>query len=496
MIKISFYNVVWVRTDEFNMKIPLLLLNGDIALGVNQWLLRYIRSGSSATVIAEAIRAIGHLYDFWMTKEMTSIGEYEVKNLMADFIDAKRHGTGVHCTANKGHFLHDMMLDWKPVKPSNIRSTYLNYINDFDKWQTAVHGSERINPSEKRFLNAYEQYLDEKMRRGWDMFLHLDKARDKRKEEFKDDINPRLIKREKRLKQKAVKCFPPDRFIELIESCRNPRDKLLFLLYGAGSLRSSEPLQFFLTDIGGKDSQGQLNVNLDDPELGQYQWQKDGKKVTTTRSEYIITNYKNEHLPLGHPLRNLIPRSAIIDINDSQHAGFKGMSFGATDLSLNKDDTNIYWCSAELGRYAARLYQEYCNAYIYSNPFTQKPNPARWPHHPWAFINISEGNYGMPLSKTALKAIWKRACDRIDLSGYGIHSLRHLFGFYCANVNKLGIGELSIMLHHSNISSTKVYYHLSDPQLRIKLAEAQGVNPKVLGLKEDFQYQIPSSWNN
>tara|TARA_Y100000310_G_scaffold100423_2_gene98305 strand:- start:15471 stop:17117 length:1647 start_codon:yes stop_codon:yes gene_type:complete len=494
MTKFSFYDVVWVRTNEFNMKIPLILLSGDIALGVNQWLLRYVRSGSSATTISNAIRAIGHLYDFWITRELSEGSEYEVKNLLAEFIDAKRYGTGKHCIAAKSHFLHNIMLDWKPVKPANIKATYLNYINDFDKWQSIVHGAEKMNPSEKRFLNSYEKYLDEKQRRSWDMFLHLDKARSKTKEVYKNEAAPRSIVKANRLKNKAAKCFPPDKFIELIESCKNPRDKLLFLLYGAGSLRSCEPLQFFLTDVGGKDVQGQLKVHLTDPELGDYKWEKDGKFVTTTRTEYIVTNYKNEYLPSGHPLKNLVPRSSILDINDSQHAGYKGMSFGATDIKNNKTDMGIYWCSVDIGRYAATVFKEYCDTYIYNNPFTNNANPSLWPHHPWLFINISKEHYGLPLSVTSLKGIWKRACARIGLSGYGIHSLRHLFGFYCANVNKLDIGDLSIMLHHSNPSSTSVYYHLSDPQLRIKLAESQGINLAVLGIKADFQYQIPQSW--
>ena len=496
MQRFSFYHKVWVNTDEFHHKIPLVIFSGELAIGFNQWLLRYIRSGASATTVDKTIRAMGHLYDFYVARRLLYGNDYNPKHLIAEFIDAKRFGTGTNSIAKEGHFTHNLFLDWLPLKNYNIRSSYLHFINDFDKWQAIAHDAERLNPSEEHFLNSYEKFLDFKNRAQWDMFIHLDGARRKTKTIHQNDVTTRKAKREKSLKKRSAKCFPPDKFIELIETCRNPRDKLIFLILGAGSLRRCEPLNFFLDDLGGEDPIGQLKINLADPQSESYKWEKDGKEVTTTREEYIIHQFKNHDLPDNHPLRDLGPRDAILDPNDGLHTGFKGMTFGTTDMTINADDTNIYWCSPELGIYAAKLFKEYCDSYIYNNSHTGFPNPQRWPYHPYAFINITKNDYGMPLSLSALKQIWNRACKRLGITGYGLHSLRHLFAFYCANVLKIPLEKLSIMMHHSDVSSTQIYYQLSSTEIKAEIAKAHGVAPSLLNLAPDFEYNIPGHWND
>ena len=133
------------------------------------------------------------------------------------------------------------------------------------------------------------------------------------------------------------------------------------------------------------------------------------------------------------------------------------------------------------------------------NPYIGRSNPKGWPHHPWFFININKADYGMPFSVSGFKQMWIRAKKRIGLKGkrLGRHSLRHLFGFYCANVLGLSLVEVQTLMHHSDPSSTRTYFSLSLKNVRQKLVDAFNDNPTalaVLKIAKDFKFKIPRSW--
>lgn len=507
----SFYSIKWIRTIEFpTTDIPIMYFDGEPAIGVNQWIIGLIKQGITPSSLEEAMRAIGHLYNFHKVLTIHESGNYNTNRFLEKFLDAKMYGTNQYCTLNRESYLKYVFLGWKPVAPKSIKSTYLKHINDFDKFQSTFHGAERLNPSEIQFLSSYEKYLEFKRRSEWDSLLHLFPSQEHEKENYAHDMQEsRTHKRARRLSDRIKKCFPADKFIELIETLGNPRDKLIFLMYGGGSLRRSEPNHIFFDDILGVDRNGMLRVRLDDPTYGLIQWtDTDGKKRKTTRKEYIEINFTNAHLPLSHPLRNLQSRDQVLNRSNGMHSGFKGMTFLDASFTNSEDssrDGELFWCTPELGRYAAKVFNEYMNTYIYKNPHTGGINPKGWPGHPWLFIKLTKNDYGLPLTNSAINACLKRVLKKMGLSdkGLGVHSLRHLFGFYGASVLGLDIETLSGMFHHSDISSTQVYYHLSDSTVRQHLLEAHlkrtgddSSFPAVIDFNQQFHYQYPEHWKN
>ena len=504
METVTFYSVKWITTQEFGTTlVPFVFFDGEATTSVNQWFYKLIKEGVAATKLETSIRAIGHLYNFYKVWSTLHGEDFNPERLIADFIDAKKYGTDQYCISTSKPLLKSLFLDWKPVREDNIRKTYLNHINDFDKWQSLFHGADRLNPSEERFLSDYESYLDFKDRSGWDMLLHLSPSRSKTKEEFKVSMQNRSGARAAKLQNRIKKCFPVDRFIEAIESLSSPRDKLLFLLYGAGSLRRSEPLHIFFEDVLGVDSLGQLEVRLADPVYGRFDWvDVDGRSRQTTRAEYIMQQFKNTHLPKSHPLKDLVPRDRHLNRDSQYYAGFKGMTFGDDLITHDEQtvDSTVFWCSPELGKYAAKVFNEYAQNFIYKNPYTGKPNPAGWPYHPWLFIKLKESDYGIPLTIGSIKSTLRRLLKKMGLKGYGLHSFRHLFGFYVANVLGLPSSTLQAMLHHGDPSSTQIYYHLSNQKVRNEILLANNVDPKrakelMFDLNANFQYQYPKNWS-
>jgi hypothetical protein len=497
METITHTSVKWVYTKEFGNKlIPIVYFDGQITFTANQWIHSLIEQGFGASKLERYIRALTHFFSFYNALLISTQQEPEYRNLFAMFIDAKKYGTDSYCSSTSHPYLENLFLNWHPSDISNIKSNYLNLLNDFDKWQSIYHGAERLNPSEERFLTAYEQYQEFKTKEKWDPFLHLSPSGSKTKEVSK--VSLQQHRRFNKTQARVSKTFPPDRFIELIESLKNPRDKLYCLILGAGSLRGSEPLHLFHDDFIGKDEYGQLKIRIADPEVGEYVWEdKNGKVITGTRATYIVQNFNNEHLGEYSPLRNLMPRTAYINRDSRQSAGFKGMTF--TEEPDDNGEHFLFWCDPLLGRYAYKVYEEYRDTYINTNIVTGKPHPKGWPHHPWFFINIDKAGYGLPFTVSASKKMWDRAKERIGIKGYrlGRHSLRHLFGFYCANAIGLQPHEVQTYMHHSSADSTNVYYHLSNKDVRQKLIDAFDGNPTALAVSQiakNFRYKIPRSW--
>lgn len=189
-----FYSIKWVRTTEFPKDdIPIMYFDGEPAIGVNQWILGMIKQGITPSSLEDAMRAIGHLYDFHKVLTVHYGNNYNTDLLMEQFLDAKMYGTDEFCTLRTDSYLKYAYLGWKPVKPRSIKSTYLKHINDFDKFQSTFHGADRLNPSEITFMTSYEKYQEFQRRSEWDALLHLFPSKSDEKEQHEYDVQTNRI---------------------------------------------------------------------------------------------------------------------------------------------------------------------------------------------------------------------------------------------------------------------------------------------------------------
>lgn len=509
------YEIVWIHDEDFEERLfPLVYLaDGLPGYAINQYIYYLMEIGTQDTKLENTVRALCHLYAFSCARYGNRpLTDAESCTLIADFLDAKQYGTDHHCTRTAPRFswLKTLGLHWEPLLFSrrasggNTIKLYLAGITEFDKWQDAYYLTKRLSPTEQHFMNAWERFRDFKKRTKWDMLLHLAKSRHGAVERHQQGIQNRLglgHRRHQSTPVKNKKAFPPDSLIDLIEKAGNVRDKMLFLMMAGGSLRRSEPLHLFRQDVEGMDQMGSAMIRLEDPEVGMIEWQQDGKNVSGTRNEYFhkYWDQKNIELPVAHPLRYLRPRSQMGRRNQGMNAGFKGMMLSAGDSSLKAvsgfadgreyDTHHLWWIDPRIGAYWYELFEEYEETYLIHNPFNGEKNPLGWPYHPWLFIRIDHDGYGMPMTITAMKALWKRTKERLGIQGkLGWHSLRHYFGYYCANVLGLPMETVQIFMHHTSITSTETYYHLSHGKIRNELTVAQ---LKSIGREELLPYIIP-----
>ena len=275
----------------------------------------------------------------------------------------------------------------------------------------------------------------------------------------------------------------------LFDCARNPRDELLLLFMFCGGERVSEPLHHFRSDIEGQNSFGELLVRMADPRTGLTEWMDDnGVMQYDTRDGYFEKMWRNEHLGREHKLYRLRPRDTY-GLKDPLYVGFKGMTFhdsdgsaamGTDPLGRLYDVNYMWWIDPRVGARAQIAYENYRNQCLLRNYNTKKLMPEGWLNHPWLFINLEAGdNYGEPMSYAAIKALWTTLLERlynkhgIDLRGKKLrwHSLRHFYGWYCANVLEMTLQQTAAMMHHGSMLSTEVYFKLSAINVRAELTK-------------------------
>lgn len=506
---------------------PLVLLgDGQPGYIINQWIYHLVDGGMGPSNLDLHVRALKHLYAFTNARfHQGDFDECARQGLIAAFIDAKRHGTDHYCTTEKPHlkYLKDLRLNWKKTPHDSTIRRYVEAINAFDKWQATFHGAPRLNPSEKQFMSAWEIYQDFKHRKNWDPLVHLHTARTHEKEKHQVQVvRPYEHRRRQGQKPKIKKAFPLVHLFKLLECVNNPRDELLLLFMAGGSLRKSEPLHLFRTDIEPQNEWGELVVRLEDPEDGMTEWVDDDNIVQHgTRTQCFEKKWRNEHLPKTHPLRGLRPRCTYGN-KDMLYVGYKGMTFGESDganvfgedsLGRHYDVHYLWWLDPRFGARAQYVYEKYRNECLLRNWNTKEPMPAGWLErkHPWLFINLTPKSYGEPLSYGSLESLWRNLLERlatqhgVDLrgKGLGMHSLRHLYGWYCASVLRLDVTVTKMMMHHGSVESTEVYFRLSAATAK-KLLTTQYL--KSLGYSDyDIQFLIipgtpkldfPDTWLN
>ncbi|MEX3969743.1 hypothetical protein [Paraburkholderia caribensis] len=208
----------------------------------------------------------------------------DAEALIAEFLSAKFNGTDLPDGSRR------LGLFWKPVRRKTVKR-YLAALNAFDKWQQTFHDSRRLNPSELHVMNAWEIYSEFVRRTKWDPMLHLYPAKSKQEEKFAIDV-PHYHKRFSSSARALPKAFPLNRFVDLVESCKNPRDKMIYLQMFGLALRESEPLHLYTEDIFGASIIGEARIRLDDPETGGWEWQDKDHPRKACRP-VLFSNSKN-----------------------------------------------------------------------------------------------------------------------------------------------------------------------------------------------------------
>ncbi len=232
-----------------------------------------------------------------------------------------------------------------------------------------------------------------------------------------------------------IKAFPFHIFDELLKLAK-PRERLLYILYGACAARLNQALNLTFYDL----DYSSKNVWLIDPKSNdQLGYQGIGRKYFL-KNEYAIN----------------------IEI-DRNHNKF---NFKYPIPTNYKSRTPLMWLNSNY-----RLL--FFNTLVEYSPV---PESIRKPRHPFFFVRRT----GKRLSSDEVYKSFKRHLKILEkkypkyaykLQGLGIHSLRHMFGSVMASLEaKLIINGQSEKTHfikwftsnamgHSNPSSTDVYFN-------------------------------------
>lgn len=372
--------------------------------------------------IRKMVVAIGKLRDFYLLVSGGGLlAPGDVQGLLEDFLFAFDHGSE---------------LGWRPASNQEYlvtRAAVVEYVKFL-----ADDSDELWGQSEGRFIEG--------CRLSWTATAHAEKSllfHTKKRSAKKSRGRKRVI-----VGLRNFKPFPPHLVQELIDSTKNPRDKLLFALMAYGGRRLSEMLHLFMADIVARENE--LLVWLKHPSHAPMTWMNQaGARVQGQRREYLDTAF------------DLLPRTEH-GANPS-FAGWKGIKFD-DEASLT---SQLYWIR-EGGNYLLQLHR----AYLHS---ARAQAPKR--RHPYYFVAQS----GAPLTIKAVEKQFRLACRRLEkklgvnLKGYGPHSLRHFYGFYCADVLKADLLLIQKWMGHIQISSTAIYAHISPGTAAQAMSRAEQV---------------------
>jgi integrase len=359
--------------------------------------------------ISKAVVAIGKLRDYYkLVCNDMEIGPGKLRTFLEEFLAAFDRGT---------------VLGWRPASNQQYlftRSSVFEYVKFLMDTSLPFW-----SPGEAQFIDA--------CRESWISLSHAEKSllfHTKSRSRKKTAAG----RKRKTAGLRQYKPFPPHLVQELIEETRNPRDKLLFAVLAYGGKRLSELLHLFMLDVGARSNE--LLVELKHPSYAPMTWINQAhKQITGQRREYL------------RAMHNLLPRTE--HGANRTAAGWKGMKFD--DQSAFSSE--VYWIR-EAGQYLLHLHRQYLHGARAAVP---KCN------HPYYFVAVD----GEPLTIKAVEKQFQLACRRLEkkhgvsLSGYGPHSLRHFYGFYCADVLKADLLLIQKWMGHVQVESTAVYAHIS-----------------------------------
>jgi len=429
----------------------LFLENGEISLYVLAWSRHLkIRQERGPQAIQKSVEAIGRFYDFYKIKEKKAeFSKEEFKALVGRFMDARRHGDsdlGWPSVAKKTAFDDvQRVCDFSEFVAQELNIVPVTYIE-----KTLISN---LSISEQRGIRSELVH-----RNKWDKLGHLFPATELgRGVVIKNSLRPATRGGSSVLGDEMY--FPPHLVLPFIKAAACIRDKLFFILMFFGSLRISEPLHLYSTDIR-TSVKLDSKVTLQHPAKGHFDWQDPFRgNRTGTRSVFL-----NERYSLG-------PRNKL-GVKDPMHSGWKGLTFDNT-----KFETEVYWLVPEIGQYFAKLHKIYMNE-IRRHVVDQ---------HPYYFVNQKNSeDFGKPLKLSNINKAFYRTAAKVGLRpsqpGVNPHGARHFYGYFCASFLRLDIKVTCRMMHHANIASTEVYYTLDKRIVHEELRKAH----------EKLRVEIPS----
>ena len=383
---------------------------------------RYLQRENHASYesIAKYVHVIGKLRDYYLLiRGGNELEQGDMATFLDDFLYALDTGS---------------VLGWKAA----TNTEYLmarTAVADYVKFLANLPSGWNFTDTEYRFIEGCRQAYTGSSHAHESLLFHT-KRRSKKKKAGRKRNTVGL---------RQYRPFPPHLVDDLIQETENIRDKNLFSFAAFGGRRVSEYLHMFLSDaeIIGKE----LRVSLRHPSLSPMEWiNVGGQKTHGTRYEYLKSVF------------NLTPRTE----HGAQPSavGWKGIKFD--DLARMCSD--VYFIR-EAGVELASLHRQYIHDYL---PRLPRGN------HPYYFVCES----GQPLTVKAAEKQFRLACKRLEkkhgisLNGYGIHSLRHYYGFFHADVLRNDLLMICHYMGHMSLSSTAVYAHISPDTARKALAAA------------------------
>ncbi len=234
------------------------------------------------------------------------------------------------------------------------------------------------------------------------------------------------------------KWFPMELFDTLLEVSK-PREKLIFLLCGACSTRIGQALNLTLYDI---DYENQ---------------------------EIWLLDPKSDNINIyGNKRRIWLKEEYGIDMSDETH------QHNTPDLQFKYpipfQHGPLFWINEE--KYRTMFFQ---TLQAYQKSETYMPEMIRHPKHPFLFTTKNGKRVHARETLSRLKSSMRKAIKKMnyarDISGLGLHSLRHMFGHAMAEIYAR-VGDDSLIsitkdaMGHANLDSTMIYFNISSETKR------------------------------
>ena len=337
-------------------------------------------------------------------------------------------------------------LEWTAAAGSTVRKEF-KLLADFLQYHGSHFGTIDLNGATLTF-DSNNSFVKNARRQKTtqDFLVHLSTQREKWEALLnKKEIQPPSILRETSALRlnRAERAISEEEYREIVRRETNPVFAALFILYGCGGLRLSEPLHFWQIDI-----------------LPSTHW----THISNTPSEnpLIIRAHPSESKFLGHFVKagdsrkeflrkryNLTPRNLLAE-TDILYSGWKGTKF------LHKLMFVPVFFLADTPM--IRLFYgaiETIQRFHQLNRTSDK--------HPYFFANMHSRRaefFGMPTTISNVQGAWNRAVERVGLKSHqanrNIHGLRHL---YVAKAADMGLNKYQVqdILGHSNEESQRVY---------------------------------------
>lgn len=458
-----------ISTADYETMPALILFPENIEPHTSFIVARYARylqkeGHASYVTINRDVHYIGLFFDYYyLIAKPNSKNTNDWEMLIESFLNAFDKGS---------------VLGWKSAKTAD----YVYCRNTLKQFCRFVFGLKY----ERRLLPAEEQDLEEIINRSYEYSSHLKTSllfHVKRRSENTRSLHKVSKRGHRRAKSGAtvVKYFPPEYVPLLIEETPNVRDKIILLMAAYGGRRQCEILQILINDV--EPVNDRLRVSLAHPETSSMNWLcHAGKKQTGTRGEFLKTMY------------GLKPRINLGALSTS--AGWKGIKYD----NEHTKKSSMWFIREEVERYLLTLHVQY-----------MREVRGQYSHHPYYFINQN----GEPMTKRAMSKAINSACKRLEkkygvnLDGLRGHSLRHHYGFYCADVLEMDMLIIRKFMGHKQLTSTAIYTHISPEKARQVLQDAQDKakleNRIDAGVEERLQIQqrfernpaitkLPATW--